>query len=452
MKRRKFIKTTGALAAGAAFFPTILPSGIINARTGSAYADHVVFIFFAGGVRQQESVLQRYLTDSQGLTASGYEGNIMYNMLNGGAPTRKIVYGTNPVSGPRGSVPIPPILSSTLQSQGLLFPEVRAAGVGHYTGLCTLTTGSAVTYQGLRQRPTSPTIFEYARKYLDLKATDVWFLGNTIGNSIPLLNYSSHADFGVKYGANFFAPLVTFGAQGESFIKNAKVYHPDEQLTPMYEMQAFLDQSFGVDQGDFSFGGIQNTPDEKLNIKNFIREMFRKKAAGTIATPPVADDSDMQTLGYACEVMKWFKPKITVVNMSNVDGCHTDFTGYLRALHRADHGVGHVWNYIQTQIPEMAGNTMIIAMPEHGRNLDPNSVLDENDWKAFDHSDINSTRIFSLMAGPHVPTNLTRGSESSPIGDISNGILTVAEALGIKEQIMSEGIVGGGMRSFFDLI
>ena len=55
-------------------------------------ADHLVFVAFAGGVRQQESVLQRYLLDSQDYPS---EGNILYNLLNGDAPTDKIVYGTD---------------------------------------------------------------------------------------------------------------------------------------------------------------------------------------------------------------------------------------------------------------------------------------------------------------------------------------------------------------------
>ena len=64
MKRRKFIKKS--LIGGAAItMPFVLPSGRLFASSGKRMADHVVFVAFAGGVRQQESVLQRYLDDSQ---------------------------------------------------------------------------------------------------------------------------------------------------------------------------------------------------------------------------------------------------------------------------------------------------------------------------------------------------------------------------------------------------
>ena len=59
------------------------------ASSGFRTSNHVVFVAFAGGVRQQESVLQRYLDDSQNYPSSG---NIMYNILDGAAPTDKIVY------------------------------------------------------------------------------------------------------------------------------------------------------------------------------------------------------------------------------------------------------------------------------------------------------------------------------------------------------------------------
>ena len=186
MKRRKFIKRT-ALGAAAISVPFILPSGRLFASTGSRMADHVVFVAFAGGVRQQESVLQRYLDDSQSYPSAG---NIMYNMLDGLAPTDKIVYGTDNIV--QGDTPIPKILSQTLQQSGTLFKEVNASTVGHYAGVNTLLTGNYMYSQGLRNKPTMPTIFEYVRRHLGVPASKVWYIGNGIGNSIPLLDYSIH--------------------------------------------------------------------------------------------------------------------------------------------------------------------------------------------------------------------------------------------------------------------
>ena len=443
MKRREFIKKASALAASTIVAPYILPSGRLFAASGSQLAPHMVLVMFAGGVRQQESVLKRYLDDSQG---EPYEGNIMYNMLNGQVPTQKIVYGT----GPGGINPIPSILGQTIQSEGTLFAEMQAVSSGHYQGLNSLIQGSTVTTQGLKQKPLNPTAFEYLRRHTDAPASKTWFVGNTIGNSVPLMNYSEHPDYGAQYGANFFAPNVTFGPKGDQYLANAKVYHPEDQLGPIYEMKQFLDNSF--ENVGVTPPLLGNTEEEKQDIKAFMDEMFIKTQAGTIANPPITDNGDLSTVGYACEVLSWFKPTLTVVNLSAVDGCHSNFTSYLESLHRADHAVGHLWNHIQTNVPGMADNTIMIAVPECGRNDDANAIRDENDWFAYDHSDLNSLRIFGSMVGPNVQGNLIVGNENNPVGIATDIVPTIGEILGFKSEVMSAGLIDGNAMSLFDRI
>jgi len=450
IKRKKFIKQAATVAAGSFVLPYILPSGRLFAATPDPKSEYVIYVLFAGGVRQQEATLQGYLHTSQDLDSS-FAGNIMPNMLQGAMPTKKIAFGTTSPGGTVGDTPIPKILSSPLQDQGVLFKEVRAVNPGHYGGLNSLLTGNSSVAQGLKVRPNFPTIFEYARKHLGLKATETWFIGNTIANSYNLLNGSEHPDYGLPYGANFFAPTITFGSPGRQVLSNAKIYHPQEELAPMYKMKNFLDNAFRVKQGQIP--SIKNTDDEKTRIKEFVRNTFQKDSAGQIPGPPVSDNGDMRTIKYAAEVMKEFKPKILVLNMTAVDVCHGNFSSYLRALHRADHGVGWLWNYIQTQIPEMSGKTTILLSPECGRNMNPNPISDENDWFAYDHSDSNTSRVFTLMAGAALGSN--RGT-FSPTWDISNpgayttdNVLTIADIMGIKNMIPS-GFMHGPARSLFD--
>ena len=331
MKRRSFIKKSSLASAAAISIPFILPSGRLFAASGMRMADHVVLVALAGGVRQQESILQRYLDDSQSYPSAG---NILYNLFDGSAPTDKIVYGTNNII--NGDTPIPKILSQTLQNQGTTFREVNASAVGHYAGVNAMLTGNYMYTQGLRNKPTMPTIFEYLRRHQGEKATKTWFVGNGIGNSIPLLDYSTHAEYGASYGANFLAPTITFGSDGEKHLKNAKVYHPEDELDPMYKMKYFLDNVW-YSQGK-ALPNIGNSEEEKAEIKQFVKDMFDKTQAGTIAHPPVSDNGDLSTIGYACEVMQRFKPTLTVIYLSNVDGCHSNFTSYLGSLHRADMG------------------------------------------------------------------------------------------------------------------
>ena len=49
--------------------------------------------------------------------------------------------------------------------------------------------------------------------------TKCWFVGNGIGNSIPLLDYSEHDNY-AQYGANFLQPpTITFSDDGDKHLK-----------------------------------------------------------------------------------------------------------------------------------------------------------------------------------------------------------------------------------------
>ena len=443
MRRRKFISNVIKASTASIVMPYVLPTGRLFAATGSQMADHVVFVLFAGGLRQQETVLQRYLDDSQGVN---FPGNIMYNLFDGAPPTDKIVYGLDGAVSGLGDNPIPKILNQTFQQQGTIFKEMRSASGGHYGGVNGLLQGNTLASQGLKVKPLNPTIFEYLRKHLNLKATDTWLVGSDITNSQPLLNYSLNDEYGVQYGANFIAPNVIFGNEGVKHLSNAKVYDEQDELEPMYRTKEFLDNVWGtVGPGLIT---IENTEEEKKEIKDFLKYIYEN---GTNEMPPVSDGGDATTVGYALEVMKWFKPKLTVVNMSTgVDVCHSNFTSYLRALHRADHSLAHLWDRIQS-IPSMAGNTVMIAIPECGRNLEPNAIYDFNDFYAFDHSDANTRRVFGMMVGPGVPSNIAVGNENNPIGNATDGVLTIADIFGIKNQIPTHYLAANTMSMFDNL-
>lgn len=453
MNRRKFIRNIGTAAVGASLAPYILPSGRLFAQTGSQMAKHVVYVMFAGGVRQQESILKDYLAQSQGLSNIG--GNIMPNMFNGSAPQEKVVYGQDVPGNPKGEAPISPILANTIQSQGTIFSEVESINPGHYAGLNTLLTGNGqrAQIQGLKVKPNAPTIFEYARKHIGLKATDTWFVGNGTGNSIPLLNFSEHPDYGGEFGGNFICPSVIFGNRGRKHLSDAKIYHPEEELSHIYQMKYFLDNNFNGDFSELLKYSMFNSEPEKQEIKQFFKDMFLKSQAGQIEFPPVNDTADTLAVGWAIEIIKRFQPAITVLNMGSVDTCHGDYTAYLRALHRADHALGFLWNRIQS-IPEMANDTVMIVIPEHGRNLNPNPILDENNWQGFDHSDANTRRIWAAMVGKDVPSNLminpTGGNSFN--GTSMDAALTIGEILGFKQDMLNAGLIGGDRLSYFDRI
>jgi len=440
MKRRSFLKKTSLATAGMMTVPYILPSGRLFAATGSRLANHVVFVLFAGGIRNQESIQQRYLAD-QGLPT---QGNVMENILTGQRPTSNLVHNR-----------WQPILSNPLQKRGTLFKEVeyKSGPTGHYNGHTVAITGNYTTTSlNLNINPESPTIFEYYRKHTDpaKSALNAWWLSEGLG-PYPSLNYSRHPQYGPLYGANYLRPATTFSDLGQAFLSDAKSYQPDD-VARIAKVKQFLDDNFPKEATDLP--GVKNNPEDKEEVKKFIKDVVDGNIQMEWPTPngsPVGLTSDLVNIAAGWQVLKAFKPELMVLNTFNLDICHYDFTLYLQFLHQADYGVGWLWNKIQSD-PVLKDDTIMICMPEHGRNQDPNSIYDSNGLLAYDHtSDDNSRRCFALIVGPSgvVRQNVTEGSQNNPVGETIDIVPTIAHVLGFNDQIPGNLLNGRALTEAF---
>jgi hypothetical protein len=430
MKRRNFLKQSAIATAGMLVAPYILPSGRLFAATGNRIANHVIYVLFAGGIRNQESVYKSYLSAQNGFSASG---NLMENMISGAAPTSNLLYNR-----------WQPILTNPISAQGVLFPEMeyKMGPTGHFNGHTTAITGNYTsTGLNLNINPDMPTIFEYYRKHTtpNKSALNSWWISEGLG-PYPSLNYSRHADYGATYGANYLNPSTIFQSYGQQYLAAAKNYQPDD-VNRMEAMKSFLNNSFN--QQASALPGIKNDFNDKQQIKSFISNLITKTQNNQIQWPLPASattndlSGDLTNIAYGWEVMNTFKPELMVINTFNLDVCHSDFTGYLQFLHKADYGIGWLWNKIQST-PGLMNDTVLICMPEHSRNLQPNAIYDANGLRAFDHtSDQNSRRMFGLIVGPSgkVKQNVTFGSQSTPVGESIDMAPTIAHILGFENDI-----------------
>jgi hypothetical protein len=445
MKRRDFIKLGGLAAAGTIAAPYILPTGRLFASTGTRLVNHVVFVLFAGGLRNQETVDMQYIASQGGTT----EGNIMSNILKGNLPSQNLIF--NPYNA---------ILNRPLAEFGTLFKEVRYAQgpTGHYNGHTVAMTGNYTsTGLNLNVNPDYPTIFEYYRKHMspEKSALNCWWLSEALG-PYPSLNYSRHPEYGAKYGANYLNPLTVFFGDGANLLQNLPEDQPDD-ITRQDKIKFFLNKSFeGVEAENLP--GIIQSAEDRERVAKFIKATANKTLANQIEWPIPAGlnptqqlNSDLINIAYSWEVLKEFTPELTVINTFSSDVCHNNFTSYINNLHKADYGVGWLWNKIQSN-PKLKDNTLLVVMPEHGRNLVPNNIRDNNGFQAIDHtSDDNSRRIFTLVAGPQnvVKQNQVLGSTSNPIGESIDVIPTIAHALGFYPDIPKNLLPGRVLNEAF---
>ncbi len=432
MKRRDFIKNAGVASAAAFAVPYILPSGRLFAATGSRKVNHVVFCMFAGGVRNIETVHQG-------------ESNLMTNML------KDVSGGFTPQTGIDKILPSSPLGSSRLQEFGTFYKEMRFSqgSTGHYSGHLTAMTGRYNTDSiNLRANPDYPTIFEYYRKHGGssgsiMDATNSWWISDALG-PYPLLNYSSYGGYGAAYGANYIQPNALISQDGYEGIGDPKEFSAANDALSA-ELKGFCDGTFGS-QFNLSDVGVVNSASDKVLIKNFLDELFQ----GAITTPGYDSwgfggemNNDLRNVYYAEEVLKKFQPELTVLNMQGVDICHSNFTSYCNNIRKADWGVAHLWDTIQST-PGLQDDTVLIVMPEHGRNIEPNTLVDAYGRPAFDHTgDDTSREVFALVCGPSGVINQNKVI-STVEGECVDIVPTIANLLGFDVDIPA-GLLHGSV-------
>lgn len=418
MDRRAFIKKTAIAGTAAIGAPYILPTGRLFASSGLRKANHVVFCLFAGGVRNLDAVHKN-------------DGNLMPNMLKGNEAISSDIIGS--LNGlPQGN------FANPLQTYGTLFKELRFddGPTGHINGHVTAITGQYTNNTlDIRSRPSAPTVFEMYRKHSDPAAAAInsWWVSSS-SNFYPLLNYSQFPGYGVDFGANQITPNGFFNGNLLSEIEN--VWNSSGKEEVVDDMRNFLNYNF-FSENNLS-AHVKNNKADTERIQNWITRMIAKIKTGQLSNPwgiSGGMNGDMRNVMYAEEVIKEFKPELLVVNMFGVDIAHTNFTRYCNALQYADYATAKLWDTIQST-PGMANDTVLIVMPEIGRNGTPNSIIDSNGRFALDHtsSDPTCRELFCLIAGPQGVVN--QDVEISSItGRAVDVVPTIADVLGFYNEV-----------------
>lgn len=419
MKRRSFLRKAGMTVLGAASAPYILPSGRLFAQTGSRKVNHVVFCLFAGGVRNLETMHKS-------------EGNLMPNVIPGNESISQDLLGS--------ITALPDPFATPLSSFGTLLKEFRYASgpTGHYNAHATALTGVYTNADvNIRLRPEFPTVFEYYRKHSNpsKSALNAWWVSDSLG-PYPALNFSNYFGYGAEYGANFIQPTALISGQGYGALGNPKQFNESE-LDQASMFRQFADDNFAT-QFKAGDAGVINGQADTFRIQNFINRMFQEAVAGEHNNPwniPSGFMSnDMMNIFYAEKVIEEFQPELTVVNMQNVDVCHNNFSQYANNLRLADYALGHLWNTIQNT-PGMSNDTILIAAPEHGRNLETNTIMDNNGRFALDHTNTETARqIFCLVAGPNAVVN-QNSVISQALGESIDLVPTISHILGFDQEI-----------------
>lgn len=428
INRREFIKQTSMATASMIVAPSIIPSGRLFAPTGARLANHVVFCLFAGGIRNFESIGKA-------------EGNLLPHLLKGNETISKsISAGIDPF----------PISSeiSPLQNHGTFYANFRygAKNTLHYAAHAAAIMGNYVPNVQLMKPLNHPTIFEYYRKHTSpsKSATSAWWISDQAG-PFTFLNYSDFPGYGPLYGANMLQPTSYFN----TLLNGQHDFTSTEEIN-ISNLQLFFNQHAQIQKNQLTHTQVNNTIEDRKKIelalsslnKEYTTQDFNPWGVGK------AVNEDILTMYAAINVLKTFKPELLVVNMQHSDIGHSNFTKYCNNMHKADFALGQLWQTIQST-PGLADDTVLIAAPEFGRDLQPNTIIDQYGKYAVDHTgDDNSQKIFCMIAGPEkiVVQNQYINDLKGETIDI---VPTIAKILGFYDQIPKGRLTGRFLEDAF---
>lgn len=286
---------------------------------------HVIFIAMAGGVRTRETF--------------GSPGNV---------PNLK-----------------------AMADEGVLYPRMRTSNLGHFGATMSIFTGISEA-RGIRDnaRGTDPTIFEYLRRELGLKQSDVW-VTTSGGPQQTNYSYSVHPDYGAKYGANTLDGDGIFNKEFKDLLDaygRPRVMEESEQ-----ELLDTLRKSVGRKQ---DAAENREAAENAAQVEKYILE----ELTGGTSDLTGAGSGDGKALRVARNLVSLFKPTLTGVVLQNADVAHGSFDAYSEVIRRNDAAIGEIWTAVKED-PVLANSTAIFVLPEFGRDKDLNSR------RGLDHGD-----------------------------------------------------------------
>lgn len=470
LSRRNFLRGGLAGLAGLGAAKALSPLIRIKPARAAGNGKRVVIVGIGGGLRLRESLSMR-------------EGATMPNLFG----TTPLAGGGGPAGAPRIApeyaaaarpLVLPPVRPTPLYTQGTLITNLRYADgpPGHLQGHGCLLSGA---YNQIENRADAhlpvPTIFELHRRATSAPATDAWYLSQ-VGGFYRALIASDHASYGSRYAGIYLQPPGAMNPIAAIGVSGKRVLDVTTQNPGLPSIPADPAEDLAVAKLTRVLDG--NTPpfsptDPTVHLSTADNEQIQAHLGEIYAdntfqsyfpnsfgigvrqqNGDLDGTPDARTIYHAERVLTKFKPAVMAITLLDVDTCHADFNGYLRAQQLADALVNHLWNHIQS-IPELRDSTTMIVLPEHGRHLFFNgNNPDSLGRSGIDHGqgDNGDRDVWMLALGPDIkpnqvlaPTGISQPGRTSGRYESIDAIMTAMALLG-HDGAMKDGIVGQGSR------
>jgi len=279
-----------------------------------------------------------------------------------------------------------PHLYRDLLPHSAFYPLVRNSGVtSHYNTTSSILSGN---WQRLddwgKTSPTSPTLFEYLRKRMDLRQDQTWLISSNKALTSKI-GASSVREFGPAYGANVIFPKQLLINAVVHAAAEGRAVHSADRATVQPEIEAMLNND-NYDGLGWSVSGITSSLDKLTlgTMQQAIEDLVRSNAPAT---------GDEFTFLVSMEVMRRFAPSLLAISFSDMEVAHFgSYSLHLAGISTVDRLVYELWTQLQ-MLPAYKDKTTLFVLPEFGRDMDGSNT---NGF--FNHrQNSESTRLTWMM-------------------------------------------------------
>ncbi len=290
-----------------------------------------------------------------------------------------------------------PKLWNNLVPKGILFTNIRVEHkVVHPNSTGSIMTGHWEYDDIDWSRPVAnPTIFEIFRKANNAPDTSAWAF--VYASILAKTGESSAPGYGKKYAANVVEPPTIPRSASDKIdrlMQKAAVSGSKDSELKAAKESINIARSEGV----FTRAGLQSSA-----AKDFFSSEIKtwKNSTGT-----TSHDAFLTKCAISC--MKKFAPDVMAVDYGEIDCAHYgSWSRYVDAIRRTDELTWRIWNTVEA-LPGYRGKTLILILPDHGRELDKDGkagFIHHSDFYTNKGADEGCRRVWMLVLGPGIASN-----------------------------------------------
>jgi hypothetical protein len=237
-----------------------------------------------------------------------------------------------------------------------------------------------------------PTIFEIYRKARQAPDTAAWAF--VYASILAKTGESSASGYGKKYAANIVEPPTIPRSTSEEIdikLRKAASFGSIEEETKAAKICAELTRSTSRIQ----LGGLRS--EKAIDFFNSQYSQWKHNNGTTSHDVFLADR--------AISCMHTFAPDIIAVDFGEIDCAHYgSWSRYVEAIRRTDELTWRIWQAAE-QIEQYKGKTLLLILPDHGRELDRQGrwgFIHHSNFYSNEGADEGCRRVWMLALGPEI--------------------------------------------------